>query len=87
MGAGSPPGLLPFLREPRASEPVLTTLEPAPAAWEGKRSPFALEASIPAWEWQPTELSDEELLAEVDSYKTEQGDNGLVTLFRLVGTG
>lgn len=40
-GAGSPPGLLPFLRKPEASEPILTTLEPAPAAWEGKRSPFA----------------------------------------------
>ena len=37
-----------------------------------------LEASIPAWEWQPTELSDEELLAEVDSYKNEQGDKTVV---------
>ncbi|MBQ9048272.1 MAG: hypothetical protein IJ120_10310 [Solobacterium sp.] len=28
------------------------------------------EASIPAWDWKPTELSDEDLLKEVDSYKT-----------------
>ncbi len=30
------------------------------------------EASIPSWEWKPTSLSDEELLEEVDSYKTDK---------------
>ena len=28
------------------------------------------EASIPAWDWKPTELSDEEILDEVDHYET-----------------
>ena len=37
-----------------------------------------LEASIPAWEWKPTELTDEEILDEVDHYESDAAGKTVV---------
>ncbi len=37
-----------------------------------------LEASIPAWEWKPTDLTDEEILDEVDHYESDEAGKTVV---------
>ncbi|MBR2669217.1 MAG: hypothetical protein IKE36_05405 [Solobacterium sp.] len=37
-----------------------------------------LEASIPSWDWKPTELSDEEIVDEVDHYESDAAGKTVV---------